>query len=183
MTRLQLPSTPAVRARHCRARGAHVFLLLGFTAFFAPVTQAADFAIEAGQSWSGRSGLGSTHAAFIQVGSGHRHPVLRGKLQVQPIITAGIVAGRDQGSHRRDAWLAGAGLRVTRSGHDRDYWFWESCVLASSGDTPSLSGHLQFANGFGYAHGSWELKVRHISNAGLHEPNHGETMMLLGYSF
>jgi len=183
VTCLHLPPPAVAGVRHHGGHGPHALLLAGFMALLAPMTQAAEFAIEGGQSWSGRSELGSTHVAFVQIGSGHRHPLLRGKLEVQPIVTAGVVKGRDRGTHRRDAWLAGAGLRIMRPGHGRRHWFWESCVLASSGDTPSLSGNLQFANGFGYAHGSWEVKARHISNAGLQGPNHGETMLLMGYHF
>ena len=158
-------------------------ILLVLAVLAASPVQAADLSFESGPSWSGKSGLGSTHAGFIQVASDRGFITLRDRIQVNPVVTFGVVASRDESIDCRDVWLVGAGARIKRAARNPGYWFWESQVFFASKDTPSLSGHLQFGNGIGYAHRAWELKVRHISNAGLHEPNHGETMLLVGYRF
>jgi hypothetical protein len=49
--------------------------------------------------------------------------------------------------------------------------------------TSGLSGPLEFASTFGWQGKHFSLQLRHISNAGLHEPNRGETMALAGLSF
>lgn len=171
------------RAYQVFARSSCACLCLGLALLAAPTAFAAEFVVEAGQSWSGRSSLASSHTGFVQVGSDRSFLMLRGRLQARPIAMIGIISGRDTDRYRRNAWLVGTGLRITRSTYGKRHWFWESFLLASPQDTPSLSGHFQFANGFGYAQGDWEVKARHISNAGLRGPNHGETMLLVGYHF
>jgi hypothetical protein len=159
------------------------FLLLASLAVAMPPGRAADISVEFGPSWSGKSGLGSTHAGFVQAASDRAFTVLGERFQLSPDATAGVVLGRDDPIDRREVWLLGMGVRVRRVGHGSSHWFWESQAFLGARDTPSLSGHLQFGNGFGYAHHAWELKVRHLSNGGLDRPNHGETMLLVGYRF
>lgn len=168
---------PAPGSRRIRS----ISLLLAVLA--ASPVHAADLSLEFGPSWSGKSGLGSTHAGFVQVVSDRAFITLGDRIQLNPVATAGVVTGRDESIGCRDVWLVGAGARIKRVARGSSYWFWESQVFIASKDTSSLSGHLQFGNGFGYAHRAWELKVRHISNAGLRDPNHGETMLLVGYHF
>ena len=159
------------------------FLLLASLALAMSPGRAADLSVEFGPSWSGKSGLGSTHAGFVQAASERTFTVLGERFELNPVATAGVVLGRDDPIDRRQVWLLGAGARIRRAGHGSSHWFWESQAFVTARETASLSGHLQFGNGFGYAHRAWELKLRHLSNGGLDRPNHGETMLLVGYRF
>ncbi len=170
-------------ARWIVASMAGLLLCGGPAPIVVPTAHATEFVVEAGESWSGRSSLASSSTGYLQAVSERTVPFLRGRLVAQPSAVIGYVAGRDPKTYDRDSWLIGAGLRITGSHDGKRRWFWESFLLLSPQDTPSLSGHLQFANGFGYTQAPWEIKIRHISNAGLREPNHGETMLLVGYRF
>ena len=50
-------------------------------------------------------------------------------------------------------------------------------VGVQDGDTEALSGSPQFISTFGWRWGRFSLLARHISNASLHQPNDGETML------
>lgn len=56
-------------------------------------------------------------------------------------------------------------------------------VGAQTGRTDALSGHPQFVSTMGWRWGRFSLLARHISNARLKEPNHGETMLLAAWRF
>ena len=51
------------------------------------------------------------------------------------------------------------------------------------GKTDALSSTGEFVSTLGWQGGRWVALVRHISNADLHTPNHGETMLLAGFAF
>lgn len=51
------------------------------------------------------------------------------------------------------------------------------------GRTDALSSAGEFVSAVGWQERHWVLMLRHVSNADLHRPNHGETMLLLGIAF
>ena len=143
---------------------------------------AAETRVHVGPSWSGSSELGSTPAAFVQF-SGEEASTFRDLVEFRHFANLGVIKGRDPRGDHQDVWLAGAGVRATRPGHGSRHWFLQSQVFMTANETTSLVGHFQFGNGVGYAYGPWELMLTHISNARLRPPNHGETMLLVGYRF
>lgn len=50
-------------------------------------------------------------------------------------------------------------------------------VGVQHGKTEALSGSPQFVSTFGWRWGRFSLLARHVSNASLHQPNDGETML------
>ncbi|TWI11565.1 lipid A 3-O-deacylase PagL [Lysobacter ruishenii] len=143
---------------------------------------AAETRVHLGPSWSGQSELSAAPAVFVQF-PGKSTNTFLDKIEFQHFANLGVIEGRSREGDQQDVWLAGAGVRATRPGHGPRYWFLESQVFMNAGETTSLSGHFQFGNGIGYAHGPWEVMVKHISNARIRPPNHGETMVLVGYNF
>lgn len=71
----------------------------------------------------------------------------------------------------------GARLRVWRG------VFVSEQVALALGRTDALSTAGEFVSSAGWQAQHWVLMVRHVSNADLHKPNHGETMLLLGVAF
>ena len=56
-------------------------------------------------------------------------------------------------------------------------------VGVQSGKTDALSGDPQFISTLGWRWGRFSLLARHISNASLHQPNDGETMLQAAWRF
>jgi hypothetical protein len=56
-------------------------------------------------------------------------------------------------------------------------------IGAQAGETDALSGDPQFVTTLGWRWDRFSLLLRHISNASLHEPNDGETMLLAAWRF
>lgn len=56
-------------------------------------------------------------------------------------------------------------------------------VGVQSGETDALSGSPQFISTVGWQWGRFSLLARHISNASLHQPNDGETMLQAAWRF
>lgn len=56
-------------------------------------------------------------------------------------------------------------------------------IGAQSGETDALSGDPQFVTTLGWRWDRFSLLLRHISNAGLEDPNDGETMLLGAWRF
>jgi hypothetical protein len=49
--------------------------------------------------------------------------------------------------------------------------------------TLALSSHYEFVSTLGWQGKHFSFQLRHISNGGLHDPNRGETMALVGIGF
>lgn len=81
-----------------------------------------------------------------------------------------------------DVGVLHGGLRYERGG-DRGGLTAGFGVGAQVGHTDALSGHPQFVSTVGWRWQRFSLLARHISNARLHEPNHGETMLLAAWRF
>lgn len=138
--------------------------------------------VHLGPSWSGQSELSAAPAVFVQF-PGKTTTTFLDKIEFQHFANLGVIEGRSREGDQQDVWLAGAGVRVTRPGHGPRHWFLHSQIFMNANHTTSLVGHFQFGNGIGYAHGPWEVMLKHLSNARIRPPNHGETMLLVGYSF
>lgn len=108
-------------------------------------------------------------------------PLELGAIRWTPDFSLGMVAPRSarHGNFDRTVLLAALGARVR-------LWrglFASGQVALLAGRTDALSSAGEFVTGIGWQGGRWTAMVRHISNARLHEPNHGETMLLVGVAF
>jgi hypothetical protein len=88
------------------------------------------------------------------------------------------VRGRDRTPGqdlRDDVVVAFAGLRYERSDNGLVLG---AGIGAQAGETEALSGGPQFVTSLGWRWPRLTVLVRHVSNAGLRDPNGGETMLL-----
>jgi len=76
--------------------------------------------------------------------------------------------------------LVHAGLRYEHTANGLTAGFG---VGVQHGLTDALSGDPQFISSIGWRWGQVSLLFRHISNAGLHNPNEGENILQLGWRF
>lgn len=111
---------------------------------------------------------------------GDSRPLARG-FAWSPMLTVGAIGGVPRFGDRYDrtTWFAGAGARLT-------VWkglFASFEIGAVDSQTPAFSSTYQFATSAGWSWEHFVVTVRHISNAGLAEPNYGETTFLAGISF
>jgi hypothetical protein len=169
------------------AKSLRVALAMVLVALALPAA-ATDFEFEAGRSYSNSHG---TPAVFFE-GVFDAQPIGSGNFSWEPDVSLGWIDGRDLYDHRiegentRDnAFLLGAGARF-QYGQQGDWYrhlFFSFQPTFNTGRTPGLSGPLEFASTLGWQWDRFSIRLRHISNAGLHEPNRGETMGLVGVSF
>lgn len=110
-----------------------------------------------------------------------------------PDFSLGFIQGRRKGlderirgyTYRRDVWVFAGGGRF-RVGYDQDWYhnfFLSFQAAATRGRTIALSSAGEFVTSVGWGWHHFSLRIRHISNAGFHEPNRGETMLLAGVDF
>ncbi|WP_185754599.1 lipid A 3-O-deacylase [Rhodanobacter sp. OR444] len=139
--------------------------------------QAADITVEAGPSWT--KGQRSTAAAFVTALGKERS---FGRLQWQPEFDLGMVKSRHVALKNLDrtVWVAAAGARIP---HMWKHLFFSFQVAAATPHTGALSSTPQFVSSLGWQQGRVVVMLRHISNGSTHEPNYGESMLLLGMRF
>ena len=87
------------------------------------------------------------------------------------------VAGRDLSD---SVLVPHAGLRYERTDNGLTLG---GAVGVQSGHTDALSGDPQFVTTAGWRWQRASLLLRHVSNASLHQPNDGETMLLAAWRF
>ncbi len=138
---------------------------------------AVDLSIEAGPSWT--IGYRSTAAAFVTALGKERS---FGRLQWQPEFDLGMVKSRHVALKNLDrtVWVAAAGARIP---HMWKHLFFSFQVAAATPHTGALSSTPQFVSSLGWQQGRVVVMLRHISNGSTHEPNYGESMLLLGMRF
>lgn len=97
-------------------------------------------------------------------------------------IGAMHVRGRSDSDYDNgdDVTVLHGGLRYERSDNGLTAGFG---VGVQSGHTDALSGDPQFISTIGWRWGRFSLLARHISNASLHQPNDGETMLQGAWRF
>lgn len=148
----------------------------------APAVQAGEFEVQLGVSDT--KGQKTSGAVWMQ-SVGLEKPLMNsGRWQRESIGTVGYIDGRSESEYGANVWLLGVGQRIRHvSEGEPSHWFIETSVLGAVGRTPAISGPLQFGTALGWSGDRYQVLIRHVSNAGLRSPNHGETMLLLGASF
>lgn len=141
--------------------------------------------LQLGRSYS--SSRGATTAFAESTFS--EHAVGSTRFTWAPDISAGWIDGRASRSRRRfrysttdSIWLVAAGARF-RYGTSGDWYhhlFFSFQPALHTGRTRALSSAYEFVSTLGWQAKRVSIQVRHISNGSLHEPNCGETMLLLG---
>ena len=103
--------------------------------------------------------------------------VLRAETGLLYIDGRGDVRGRDLAD---DVWVGYVGLRSERTDNGLTLG---GAIGAQSGETDAVSGDPQFITTLGWRWERFSLLVRHVSNASLHSPNNGETMLVGAWRF
>lgn len=103
--------------------------------------------------------------------------VLRAETGLVYIDGRGNVSGRDLSD---DVWVGYVGLRYERTDNGLTLG---GAVGAQSGETDAVSGDPQFITTLGWRWERFSLLARHVSNASLHKPNNGETMLVAAWRF
>lgn len=141
----------------------------------------------------GRSYMGSfgTNALFVEgVFAAHRFGDSR--FSWSPDVSLGWIDGRDVARYRGmrlgttdSVTLAAVGARF-HYGEAGDWYrslFFSFQPALQTGRTIALSGALEFVSTLGWQGRRFSVQLRHVSDAGLRDPNRGETMALVGVGF
>ncbi len=149
---------------------------------------AARLEIQLGRSYMDR------HAANVIFAEGvlGTHRLGDSRLSWSPDLSAGWIGGRDLATYQHarygtaaPVWLVAAGIRLHAGDRGDGYrrFFFSFQPALHRGRTQTLSSCYEFVSTLGWQGRRVSVQVRHISNGGLHDPNRGETMALLGIAF
>lgn len=173
-----------VLPRHAPAWAA---LFLVFIAAAAMAAPAPRLELQAGQSYMSAKGRPAL-AVFLE-STFLEQPIGSTRFTWTPDFSAGWIEGRGERRYRRahyttaePIWLVAAGARF-RYGTANDWYhhlFFSFQPALHAGRTRALSSAYEFVSTLGWQARRFSLQIRHISNGSLHEPNCGETMLLLG---
>lgn len=142
-----------------------------------PAAAQSRFEVSAGPSWTRDNEVTPVvAAAWLPELRPLNNAVLRWELGVIH------VRGRDDTAYdlEDDVTVGHAGLRYERTDNGLTLGFG---VGAQSGHTDALSGDPQFVSTVGWRWNRFSLLARHISNASIHQPNDGETMVVAAWRF
>ena len=104
------------------------------------------------------------------------------KITWSPAVTVGFVESRSNTPTVRldeNVWVFAGGARAYLW---RDLFFGFQ-FATTAGKTDALSTPYEFVSSLGWQGDHFQVMFRHISNGDFHEPNHGETMFLVGLAF
>jgi hypothetical protein len=154
----------------------------------APPATAAHLEVQGGRSYMDAHGA---NAAFIEA-TFAPHAIGSSRFDWSPDVSAGWIDGRDVRRYRQSAYgtdhsvaLLAAGARFHYGPADAWYHplFFSFQLAGTDQTTQALSSHYQFVSTLGWQGEHLSFQLRHISNGGLHDPNSGETMALVGIGF
>lgn len=151
---------------------------LGALLLFCAAPAGARVEISAGQSWT-LLPYQYTDVAFAEW-LGDARPWW--KIAWSPALTLGFVESRPNTPTVRldeNVWVFAGGARAYLW---RDLFFGFE-FATTSGKTDALSTPYEFVSSLGWQASHFQVMLRHISNGDFHEPNHGETMLLVGVAF
>lgn len=169
------------------SRTARVAIVLSLAAMAFPAA-ASHWEFQGGRSYMDGH---PTNAAFVEGVFGER-TIGNSRFSWSPDVSLGWIDGRplaryDIGRYttRDDVWLLGAGARF-RYGDAGNWYhglFFSFQPAVQTGRTLALSSAYEFISTLGWQGRHLSVQVRHVSNGGLHGPNRGETMALIGVGF
>jgi hypothetical protein len=144
--------------------------------------------IEGGRSYMHSD---ATNVAFIEA-SFDEHQIGNSRFSWAPDASLGWINGRDLAKYKGykygtsdTVWMAAGGARF-RFGDSSDWYhglFFSEQIAVLKGRTLALSSAGEFVSTLGWQSGPVSFQIRHISNGGIHDPNRGETMALVGLGF
>lgn len=149
---------------------------------------AAHLEVQAGRSYMDDH---PANTAFVEA-TFAPHALGSGQLDWSADLSAGWIDGRDVPRYRLSTYntrpsvaLLAAGARFHYGRADAWYrpLFFSFQLAGTNHTTQALSSHYQFVSTLGWQGRHLSLQLRHISNGGLHDPNRGETMALIGLGF
>ena len=160
-------------------------VILGF-AFAAPAS-AVQLQVQGGRSYMDHY---ATNTAFVEAVFASRR-IGDSRFSWAPDVSVGWIGGRQVARYddsryrtRDDVWLLAAGARFQHGdAMDGRGLFLSVQSALQSGRTQALSSGYEFVSTLGWQGRHVSVQIRHVSNAGLHGPNRGETMALLGVGF
>lgn len=148
---------------------------------------AARFELQAGRSYSNSH---SANTAFVEAVFAPQ-PLGQTRFTWAPDVSLGWIDGRRVASddrrytNRDSVALLAAGARF-HFGEAGDWYqplFFSEQLAVTNHTTHALSSHYQFVSTLGWQAKHFSVALRHVSNGGLHRPNTGETMALVGVAF
>ena len=154
---------------------------------FVPPASAVHLQVQGGRSYMDGH---ATSAAFAETVFASRR-IGDSHFSWAPDVSVGWIGGRALARYddrryrtRDDVWLLAAGARF-RYGEAMDGrgLFLSVQPALQRGRTQGLSSGYEFVSTLGWQGEHVSVQLRHVSNAGLHGPNRGETMALLGIGF
>lgn len=175
-------------AKYVFSKSFGLALALGFALPSFRVSAAGQLSIEAGPSYMD---CASTPAVFIE-GVLDERRIGTSRFTWSPDVSMGWIDGRGLERYRHRSyhttdpiWLIAGGVRIHYGDNTRWYraLFFSFQPAMHSGRTQALSSAYEFVSTFGWQGRHVNVQIRHISNGSLHEPNRGETMVLIGAAF
>lgn len=149
---------------------------------------AAHLEVQGGRSYMDTHG---TNTAFIEA-TFAPHPIGSSRFDWSPDLSAGWIDGRDVARYRNSPYdtrqsvaLVAAGARFHYGAPEAWYrpLFFSFQLAGTNHTTQALSSHYQFVSTLGWQGEHLSFQIRHVSNGGIHDPNRGETMALVGVGF
>jgi hypothetical protein len=144
--------------------------------------------IQGGPSYMDNNGAA---AIFVEAMGGERG-IGFSTMSLQPVASLGWIGGRNvarydgsrySAQHETEVLAGGARFHVG----DQQAWykslFFGFELAYNQKATRALSSHYEFMSTLGWQGKRFSFQLRHISNGGIHDPNRGETMALVGIGF
>ena len=181
-------SVPSATPGRCHRLAKRAWLLAPLLALAAGTASAARLEVQGGRSYMDSH---PTTTLFVE-GVFAAHPLGTTRFSWAPDVSMGWIDGRHlsryDGAHytpHQAVWLAAGGVRLQR-GDAGDWYrhlFFSEQLAVQNRRSLALSSDYEFVSSVGWQGRYFSFQLRHISNAGLHGPNRGETMALLGAGF
>ena len=149
---------------------------------------AAHLELQAGRSYMDDHASNTVFAEAVFAG----HPLGDSRWTWAPDASLGWIDGRDLPRYQYsryttsdDIWLLAGGIRLQQAERDTwaRRWFVSFQPALQQGRTQALSSAYEFISTLGWRGDRFSVALRHVSNGGMHGPNRGETMLLVGVGF
>jgi Lipid A 3-O-deacylase (PagL) len=131
-------------------------------------------------------------AAIFAEAMGGERGIGLSTISLQPVASLGWIDGRNVARYDGSRYITQHDTEVLAGGArfhvgDQQAWykqlFFGFELAYNQQATRALSSHYEFMSTLGWQGKRFSFQLRHISNGGIHDPNRGETMALVGIGF